>query len=245
MGAARLLAKGWVLVCLYAGAHAIAQALAAGADPLSVVPALLLCIVLFGAMGLLFAGGFGVSSGHVPLKFHAPHFVPAFNDAVFLAFVLLSFVDQIVFAPAHLDGPVISALESALAFGVPGQHAFAVKLGICGLDGGRIFASAFAWLLAFIFLASAVSRLRLTAGIIRLERLKRPEALGEVALPLVLGVAGLFGIQMFFVGTAFKWMPCSYYTGLAGALATGLAPLMLAYLILAALATLLASGKEK
>jgi len=171
--------------------------------------------------------------------------LPDFNETVFAVFVVLSFVDQIVFAPAHLSGPLIDALEAAVAFAVPGQNALADKLGSCGLDGGRIFASAFTWLLAFIFLSSALSRLKLAAGIIRLERLRRPEALGPVLLPILLGVAALTGIQLLYLGTAVPWMPCSFYTGLAGALVIGLAPLMLAYLILAALATLLASGKEK
>jgi hypothetical protein len=247
MGAARILAKGWVLVCLFAGAHAIHAALASGADPVEVLPSLVVCVLLFLAMGLLFIGGFGASSAPLPLptRLKPPHLLPDFNETVFAVFVVLSFVDQIVFAPAHLSGPLIDALEAAVAFAVPGQNALADKLGSCGLDGGRIFASAFTWLLAFIFLSSALSRLKLAAGIIRLERLRRPEALGPVLLPILLGVAALTGIQLLYLGTAVPWMPCSFYTGLAGALVIGLAPLMLAYLILAALATLLASGKEK
>ena len=247
MGAARLLAKGWVLVCLYAGALAITQALAAGADSAVVLPSLAVCVFLFLAMGLLFIGGFGASSAPLPplARFKPPHLLPDFNETVFAVFVVLSFIDQIVFAPAHLSGSLIDALEAAVAFAVPGQSAMADKLGNCGLDGGRIFAASFTWLLAFIFLSSALSRLKLAAGIIRLERLKRPEALGPVLLPVLLGLAALVGIQLLVLGTAVPWMPCSFYTGLAGALVIGLAPLMLAYLILAALATLLASGKEK
>ena len=41
-----------------------------------------------------------------------------------------------------------------------------------------LFAAAFTWLLAIIYLGSAVSRLKLTAGLMRLERAKRPEILG-------------------------------------------------------------------
>ena len=247
MGAARLLAKGWVVVCLFAGAHAIDRALVSGADPFAVVPLLVACVLLFLAMGLLFIGGFGFSAGPLtlPKRIEPTHFIPDFNDAVFAVFVALSFVDQIVFAPAHLDGPVITALEAAVAFAVPGQNALVDKLGGCGLDGGRLFASAFTWLLALIFLSSALSRLKLAAGIIRLERLKRPEALGPVGLAAIFGVAALAGIQLAYLGSAFAWLPCSFYTGLAGALMVGLVPLLLAYLILAALATVLASGKEK
>ena len=46
MGVARLLAKGWVLVCLFAGAHAVNIAVASGADPLDVLPPLIVCVVL-------------------------------------------------------------------------------------------------------------------------------------------------------------------------------------------------------
>jgi hypothetical protein len=247
MGVARLLAKGWILFCLFAGGHAVHMALSSGADPLVVLPPLAITVLLFLAMGLLFVGGFGASAGHLPhpSEFKPIHLVPGFDEAVFAVFAALSFADQIVFAPAHLSGPVVGALEAAIAFAVPGQTALAGKLGVCGLDGGRIFASSFTWLAAFVCLSSALTRLKLTAGIIRLERLKRPEALGAVALPLLLGLVAVAGIQLLYVGSAFAWLPCSFYTGLAGALVVGLAPLMLAYLILAALATLLASGKEK
>jgi hypothetical protein len=68
--------------------------------------------------------------------------------------------------------------------------------------------------------------------------------MGGKLLTLLLGALAVVGIQFLFVGTAFTFLPCSAYTETGGALLIGLAPLMLAYLILAALANLLASGPE-
>ena len=39
MGIARLLAKGWATVCIFAGAHALARALAGGASFAQAIPA--------------------------------------------------------------------------------------------------------------------------------------------------------------------------------------------------------------
>jgi len=60
MGIARLLAKGWVVFCLFAGAHALRIALASGLGLASSALAIGICVILFVAMGLLFVGGFGV-----------------------------------------------------------------------------------------------------------------------------------------------------------------------------------------
>jgi hypothetical protein len=46
------------------------------------------------------------------------------------------------------------------------------------------------------------------------------------------------------VGSAYPWLGCSAFDDITGELLTGLAPLMLAYLVVAALATLLASSPE-
>ncbi|MDE1938913.1 MAG: hypothetical protein KGI68_07820 [Alphaproteobacteria bacterium] len=249
MGVARLLAKGWVLVCLFAGAHAVAIAVASGAYPISALPPVIVCTLLFVAMGLLFVGGYGVSAVHGGLshlkQMKAAHFIPNFNDAVFLAFVVLSFIDQITFAPNHLSGDVTNALESAIYFAVPGQRALLYAIVPCALDGGRIFASAFTWLLAIIFLCSSISRLKLAAGLMRLERATHPEVLGPATLAFVLGIAAVVGIQLLFVGSVFSFLPCSAYADIPGRLIVGLAPLMLSYLIVAALTALLASGHDK
>jgi hypothetical protein len=82
----------------------------------------------------------------------------------------------------------------------------------------------------------------LAAALIRLERSKRPEALGPAVLALILGVCSVIGLQLFFLGSIFPFLPCSFYTDISGALLIGLAPMMLAYLIYAALAVLLASS---
>jgi hypothetical protein len=249
MGVARLLAKGWVLVCLFAGAHAVTLVLVSGADPLDALPSLIACVVLFLAMGLLFVDGYGASAGQsgVPLirRFKPLLFVPGFNDIVFLVFVCLSFVNQIVFAPANLSGTVIDGFESAVYFAVPGQRALVDALGSCGLDGGRVFASAITWLLAVVFLCSSLSRLKHEARILRLERALRPDALGPRAVAIMLGIAAVIGLQLLFVGSASAFLPCSAYADLSGALLIGLAPLLLAYVILAALATALAIGRER
>ncbi len=99
-------------------------------------------------------------------------------------------------------------------------------------------------MLAAIYFASAASRLRLSAGLIRLERVQRPEAMGAYLLALIQGALAVVGIQMLFVGSAFSFLPCSAYTELGGALLIGLAPLLHGYLIVAALANLLATGPQ-
>ena len=65
MGIARLLAKGWIIFCLFAGAHALRLALLQGMPLDSSLLGIGICALLFTAMGLLFIGGFGVSAAHV------------------------------------------------------------------------------------------------------------------------------------------------------------------------------------
>jgi hypothetical protein len=248
MGIARLLAKSWIVFCLVAGAHALRISLASGVPLAPSLADIGICVLLFMAMGLLFAGGFGVSAGLPGTPFRARlglgHFVPGFNEIVFLLFVLLSFINQVWFAPGHLFGNAVMPLEQAIYFAVPGQRALVSTLDVCSLDGGRIFSSAFTWMLAVVFLASACSRLKLQAGIIRLERNTRPEGLNPAIRAFCLGLVGVVGMQFFFVGSAYPWFPCRAFADIAGALLIGLAPLMLAYLVVAALATLLASSPE-
>ena len=248
MGMARLLAKGWAGFCIFAGAHALVFALGRGVPPLDAAKTISLCTLLFAAMGLLFVGGYAAATDHGHpsivggLKPH--HFIPGFNELIFVFFAALSFANQVWFAPQFMQHPAVDALKSAIYFAVPGQRALDAALAQNALDGGRVFAAAFAWLLAVIFLASAVSRLRLAAGLIRLERAQRPEALGPSTLALLLGALSVAGIQFLFVGTAFTFLPGSTYTEIGGEVLIGLAPLMLAYLIFAALANLFATGPE-
>jgi hypothetical protein len=248
MGMARLLAKGWVTFCLFAGAHALHAALARGVALADAASLIGICALLFAAMGLLFAGGYAAGSdhGHPPFlqRMKPHHLFPGFNEIVFVFFVAMSFAVQVFFAPQFMQGDAVNALKAAVAFAVPGQHALQDTLQTCGLDGGRIFASAFTWFLAFIYVGSAMSHLKLTAGLIRLERDRRPEALGPTLLALLLGVASVVGFQFLYVGSAYRFVPCGAYTETAGAVLIGLAPLMLAYLIMAALANLRATGPE-
>jgi hypothetical protein len=250
MGIARLLAKAWVVICCYAGALALNLALQGSSDPWGDAVSIGVALLLFLAMGLLFASGYGVLSGHVRLSklralYPSPsQFAPGFNETVFLGFVILSFVDQAFFAPSHLTGIVTEALERAIYFAVPGQRALADVAASCMLDGGRIFASAFSWFLALIYLCSALSRVGLTAGLIRLERSRNPEALGNGAAAVFISVVALVGIQFLYIGSGYYLLPCSLMEGLPGALIIGLAPLLLAYAVAATLAMLIACGKE-
>lgn len=250
MGAARLLAKGWVLVCLFAGAHSLHSALQGGGDFKVVVPQVLIAVALFAAMGLLFVGGYGASSDSfhhhtATIKERKLAIVrPSFNDVVMFVFAALSFIDQVWYAPLHIGGPATEALERAIAYAVPGHSVIADRLGSCALDGGRVFASAFAWLLAVIFAASSISRLKQAADAVRLDRVLHPHSLSLTALAAVLGIVAIIGVQCLFVGSVLAFLPCSAFTGIPGAILIGLGPLLLAYVIFAALAVLLASGSD-
>ncbi|HEY4075401.1 MAG TPA: hypothetical protein VGM26_00585 [Rhizomicrobium sp.] len=249
MGIARLLAKGWIIFCLFAGAHAIRLALISGLPMASSFAPIVICALLFMAMGLLFVGGFGASASHGGgtwlQRLRPHHLIPAFNESVFLIFVVLSFLNQAFIAPANIDRGPAGALENAIYFLVPGQRALVASLEACTMDGGRVFASAFTWLLAIIFLASTASRLKLQAGLIRLEAEGRPQLLGPTLRAFLFGIVAVVGIQFLAVGSAYHWLNCSAFADITGAVLIGLAPLMLAYLIVAALASLLASNPEK
>lgn len=248
MGVSRLLAKAWVTFCIFAGAHALNHALMAHISPMEALREIGVAVFLFGAMGLLFIGGFGASSTHgnprLLVRLKPDHIAPGFNEIVFIVFAVLSFFVQVAYLPAHVHGGVLGVLQAAIRFAVPGQAALEGSLTRCGLDGGRVFASALAWILALIFLGSALSRIRLAAGIVRLERKRRPETLSPVALAFVLGVAAVLGIQMLYIGTAFALIPCSAMGAIPGDVMIGIAPLMLAYLIEAALTNLVSLGPE-
>lgn len=248
MGVARLLAKGWIAFCLFAGAHAVVMVLAAGVPLVPALQDLGLCIALFGAMGLLFVGGYAASASHSGMaaiaKIRPAHVLPGFDELVFVVFAIAIFVVQTIYAPQHLGGGMVAALQSAVQFAVPGQRLLETALGTCALDGGRAVSSAFAWLLSFVLLGSALSRIRLAAGIVRLERKGRPEILGAAMLVLVLGLAAVIAIQLLFMGSAYQLVPCRVLAGIPGSVLIGLGPLMLAYLIKSALTDLLALGPE-
>ncbi len=205
MGVARLLAKGWIVVCLFAAAHQIHHSLVASTPTPQAIPAIIVSMLLFAAMGLLFATGYGVSArdATTPLiaRLKPHHLMPDFNGIVFLIFIVLSYLNQTLFAPMHPTGPAVSAIVNAVQFAVPGQDALLVAIAPCAPDGGRVFSSAFAWILAIVFVASAISRIRLAAGLLRLERNTRSEVLGASVHAGVLGIAAIAGIQLFFMGS--------------------------------------------
>lgn len=248
MGVARLLAKAWIAFCVFAGAHAVSLAMAGGSDLGSALQQVSLCTALFGAMGLLFVGGYAASATHSGMaalaKLRAHHVLPGFDEIVFAVFAILIFAAQTNYAPAHPNGGAVGALIAAVHFAIPGQQVLETRLGQCGLDGGRIASSAFAWLAAFVFLGSALSRIRMEAALVRLERKGRPEILGATGLVLVLGLAAVCAIQLLFMGTAYFVTPCWIFASIPGSVLIGLGPLMLGYLIKAALTDLLALGPE-
>jgi hypothetical protein len=245
MGAARLLAKAWVVFCLFAGAHAVAAALRSGTPWPQALLQIGLCIVLFVPMGLLFIGGFGFAGGVGKFSRLRPiHLAPGFNEIVFVVFVVASFVMQVVFASQKNLVGVLGALQAALRFVVPGQRALEETLAACPAQDGVAISSAFAWLLALIYLGSALSRVRLAAGIVRLERKSQPEMFGETPLAAVLGILALVGIQLLFFGTGYGLVPCGAYTSVIGSVMVGLGPLLLSYLVMAAVVNLLALGPE-
>ena len=86
---------------------------------------------------------------------------------------------------------------------------------------------------------------KLQAGLIRLEAGDRPQILGPTLRAFLFGIVAVVGIQFLFVGSAYPWLIAAPLPTSPGALLIGLAPLMLAYLIVAALASLLASSPEK
>src|SRR5215469_24009 len=180
MGAARLLAKGWIAFCLYTGALALGGA--NGTVPAGEGWMVVVCLLLFGAMGILFIAGYGLSAGHVqppmPSELKLQNLLPRFSELVFIAFALVLLVVQLLYAPAYHQGPAVDGLESAIRFAVFGQRRLEAALLSRRVDGGHLFISALAWTLALIFFGSAVSRLRLGATLVRFERKRRPEALG-------------------------------------------------------------------
>src|ERR1700683_516372 len=110
MGAARLLAKGWIAFCVFAGAHALQRALAAYVPLSQAAASIGVCVVLFVAMGLLFVGGYGASSGLGGFTRLRPrYFLPGFNEIVFVVFAAAVFLVQILFAPGHGVGGALGA----------------------------------------------------------------------------------------------------------------------------------------
>jgi hypothetical protein len=243
MGAARLLAKFWIAFCVFAGAHALVRALAQHMQPEQAVSLIGMCVVLFGAMGLLFVAGYGAASGGFS-KLTASAFLPGFNEIVFIAFAAAIFTVQLVSASGQPPTGAMGALASAMHFAIPGQRALETALAVCGKDMGATFASATSWLLAFIFIGSSFSRLRLQAGLMRLERKARAQARGATPLTFMLGLIAVIGIQLLFVGGIYPLIPCGMLVGLPGEVLIGLGPLALAYLIVAALTNLLALSPE-
>jgi len=249
MGVARLLAKGWVVFCLFAGGHAFIQELGGGAGVLAALQSVAISVLLFGAMGLLFIAGFGASGGPPLLMRMKPrHLIPSFDDMVFIGFVALSFAAQVYFVSEIGGTAVGQAVQKAMYFVVPGLPRLAGRLTECGLNPPRLYsvtlALAVAWLLAIVFVASAVSRIGMTAGLLRLERVLHPTSFSPTLLAALYGIVAIVGFQLLYIGSLYPWLSCSAFGGIGGVLLVGLAPLMLAYMIIAALTTLKASGPE-
>ena len=71
------------------------------------------------------------------------------------------------------------------------------------------------------------------------------QPLGPTLRAFLFGTVAVVGIQFLFVGSAYTWLNCSAFADITGAVLIGLAPLMLAYLIVAMLASLMAVAPEK
>ncbi len=244
MGAARLLAKGWIAFCLFAGAHALARKLALFAPPEQAIAMVGICVGLFGAMGLLFVAGYGAAGSGGISRLKPGYFLPGFNEFVFVAFAAVVFFIQIAMAPGQGATGMLGQLAAAVRFAIPGQRALEDALTVCTLDNGRAFASAASWILAFIFMGSAISRIRLAAALMRLERKARAETLGAVPLTFILGLVAVVGIQLLLVGAVYALVPCYVMSDIPGQVLIGLGPLALAYLIVAALTNLLSLSSE-
>ncbi len=244
MGVARLLAKVWIVLCLFTGAHALFAMMAGGATPVESFARSSIPVLLFMAMGVLFIAGFGTSRPGITTHLKPQHLLPHFTDLVFALFAVLSFINQIYVAPRHALGSFSDDIEGAIAFAVPAQSALVHALASCSLDGGRAFSSAVAWILAFVLFGSSLARLSLSAGLLRLERNRIPEPLGAGMVALLFGVAAVVAIQLLFVGSAYLFTPCDLFKTVIGQVLIGLGPILLAYVILAALTALLATGSE-
>jgi hypothetical protein len=245
MGVARLLAKGWLAFCLYAGALALARGLGAGQEPLRALLPVGIALFLFGSMGFLFIAGYGLSSAHAWSRLQATRLIPGFDDIVFIAFACIVFFMQVGYTPMHPLNRGLEALQAAVHFAIPGQRALEENLARCSLDSGRTFTAAIGWLLALIFLGSALSRIRMAGALVRLERKRHADPLGPLGVALVVGLAALVGIQFLFMGSLFLFLPCPALAGIFGDVLIGIAPLILAYLVFAAVTNLLAAGPEK
>src|SRR5258708_33463736 len=131
MGVARLLAKGWIVFCLFAGGHAVVQVLAQGGGLVPALQSVAICVLLFGAMGLLFIAGFGASAtGNTPLltRLRPRNLIPSFADLGFLAFVALSFAAQVYFISEIGGSAAGHGLHEAMRFAVPGLPALPGRL---------------------------------------------------------------------------------------------------------------------
>jgi hypothetical protein len=244
MGISRLLAKAWMVFCLFAGLYALTRG-ATGAGGLSTdaLIRIFAIVVLFLATGLLFVAGYAAATnraGDMVAKLRPP----GFHDLVFLVFALTSFLVQSLYLPVPPGSDPLGALAAAIDFAVPGQGALTMALGSCGLGGDALTASDFAWLLAFIYVGSSLSRLRLAAGIIRLERKQRPDPLTPTGSALLTGLVAVALIQLLYVGSLYSLLPCTLWQGIGGEALIGQAPLALAYAVVAALTNLIAMGAD-
>src|SRR6201999_3747373 len=146
-----------------------------GTPWIAAAPPIAICTFLFGAMGLLFITGFGASAGGsigpVMRRMKLSHFLPSFDGVVFLLFVIASFAAQSVLVSAIGTSPAAIALQKAIFFVVPGEPALNARLYACQYPQPLIYSvsivSSFTWLLAIVYVASAMSRIALTAGLLR------------------------------------------------------------------------------
>ncbi len=235
MGIARLLAKGWIVFCLFAGGARLAprpgQRRAAGA--------------------------IAVRGGHLrdSVRRHGPvvrrrlrrlgriarhpfkarlglhHLMPGFNEIVFLFSSVLSFVNQVWFAPRNLAGDVVGPLErrsiSSCRASARWSRRWMPAAWMAGASSPPPSPGCWRWSI-WPRPARGSNCRRASSG---WSATPRPEGLGPSIRAFCLGVVAVVGVQFLFVGSAYPWLNCSAFDDITGALLIGLAPLMLAYLV--------------
>lgn len=242
---ARLVAKVWVMFCLYAGALALNLALPGSPDAWAEAARICGATLLYLCTGFLFAGmAVRLLHRRETLIRHSWRDID-FNDVLFGIFLFLTFCDQAFFAPDHLAGVFSQSVEQAAFYAVPGQRALSRLVHSCTMDGGRIFASAFSWCLALIWFGSALSRLKISAGLLRAAWSVAPDRTRGLTSAVLLGLCAAAGIQVLYAGSGIRFLPCSMTAGIAGGLLTGLAPLLLVYVIITALTGLIAGAQPQ
>ena len=209
MGVARLLAKGWVVFCLFAGGYALHDAVGAGTAFLR-RPARhshqRRSVRRHGAaVHRRLCGGVERRWRVAHWRVSSPrHVLPGFNELVFIGFALAIFVMQTLYLAGSRPGRVLGALQAAIAFAVPGQGQLAysarrLRARRRARVRGRLRAgcspSSF-WARRSRASVSPPASCGWSASSV-------PKRSGPTGLALVLGLAAVIGIQLLYIGSLY------------------------------------------